>query len=259
MICKGTAKSAQPCALEPEPGGTHTVTRVLDVETLLLDDGRQVRLIGALGPRSWAEGVANRPEPALAAVQDLVQGRAVELGYGGRRVDRYGRRLAHVFALVGAEKIWVQARLIEGGHARVYALPGSDECLTELLAKEQLARQSDLGLWSLPDNRVQSADKVRELMQRAGQFAIVEGRVRHVAVRALRTYLNFGDDWRRDFTVSIATKLTRGNERASAFLRSLEGRSVRVRGWVQRRNGPLIEASSLAEIEPLDDIRPEAR
>ena len=44
-----SAGPAQPCTLSPGP--TATVARILDGETLQLDDGQQVRLIGALAPR----------------------------------------------------------------------------------------------------------------------------------------------------------------------------------------------------------------
>src|SRR5690606_11788343 len=62
-----SAIAAEPCALEP--GETHTVTSIIDAETLLLDDGSQVRLIGALMPRSSGEGAVNRSDPARAAVE----------------------------------------------------------------------------------------------------------------------------------------------------------------------------------------------
>ena len=32
------------------------------------------------------------------------------------------------------------------------------------------------------------------------------------------------------------------------------GGTIRVRGWIERRNGPLIRVTSLLEIEILDDV-----
>ena len=49
-------KTIAPCTLEPGP--VRTVARVLDGETLILDDGKAVRLIGALAPRAHDAGAA---------------------------------------------------------------------------------------------------------------------------------------------------------------------------------------------------------
>jgi hypothetical protein len=76
--------------------------------------------------------------------------------------------------------------------------------------------------------------------------------VQKVASSGGRTYLNFGADWKRDFTATVPPGLMRAKPEAQKLLQALEGRSVRVRGWIERRNGPLIELSSLDEIEVLD-------
>lgn len=241
------ADAEAPCALAP--GDTHEVVRIIDAETLALDDGTEVRLIGALPSR----GLDPAGDGAtMAALEDAVRGRAVELRYGGRRSDRYGRRLAQVFAIDGTAKVWLQGLLIENGHARAYALPGNDACLKDLLAKEDLARQNRRGIWSNSPYRVRNSAQTRELLALRGGFAVVEGRVQKVASSGGRAYLNFGADWKRDFTATVPPGLMRAKPEAQKLLQALEGRSVRVRGWIERRNGPLIEVSSLDEIEVLD-------
>ena len=47
---------APPCPLTE--GDTRAIARVIDGETLALDDGRQLRLIGALAPRAGDVGAA---------------------------------------------------------------------------------------------------------------------------------------------------------------------------------------------------------
>ncbi len=66
---------------------------------------------------------------AIAALDDLVRGQSVELAFSGRRSDRYGRLLAHVFLRRGGERVWVQGELLSSGHARAYGLPGSLACM----------------------------------------------------------------------------------------------------------------------------------
>ena len=64
-----------------------------------------------------------------------------------------------------------------------------------------------------------------------------------------RIYLNFGDDWRRDFTVRIAPRDKRAFARAGLDLLALEGRTIRVRGWIKWRDGPMIDATHPEQIE----------
>lgn len=78
-----------------------TVARILDGETLTLDDGSVIRLIGALAPRARDAGAAPGAWPpeseTVKALSDLVLGKKVKLAFGGRHEDRHGRYLAQVF------------------------------------------------------------------------------------------------------------------------------------------------------------------
>ena len=89
------AEGAEPgftgnCPLERGP--KRVAVRTQDAETIMLDDRSEVRLIGALAPRS-ADG-ANPVIPwpperdTIRALETLLVGRAVELTYAGRRKDR---------------------------------------------------------------------------------------------------------------------------------------------------------------------------
>ena len=61
--------------------------RVLDAETVLLDDHQEVRLVGALAPRSPDLNPGAQPwrpeEDATAALRALVLGRSVSLAHVG--------------------------------------------------------------------------------------------------------------------------------------------------------------------------------
>jgi hypothetical protein len=68
-----------------------------------------------------------------------------------------------------------------------------------------------------------------------------------------RVYLNCGADRRSDFTVAVPMALVRDEPEAIARLEALAGKRIRVRGWIERRNGPFIAISTLAEIEVLNE------
>ena len=235
------------------PGGTATVTEIVDGDTVLLADGREVRLVGIQAPKlplgrsnfeAWP--LAEESKTALAA---MTRGRRVTLSYGGRRTDRHGRRLAHLH-LIGApdDGLWVQGALLSRGMARVYSFFDNRALVAEMLARERSARVAHRGIWDHPYYRILNpAESVRFI----GSFQLVEGRVRRVAKVRGRTYLNFGDDWRQDFTISVSAKARRMFDRSDTGLETLEGQAVRVRGWLKSLNGPMIDASHPEQIEVL--------
>ena len=72
-----------------------------------------------------------------------------------------------------------------------------------------------------------------------------------VAVTRSRLYLNFGPDWRSDFTAGAAMRSKAFPQAVIAKLQALEGQRVRLRGWIERRNGPYVELFHPSQIEPL--------
>lgn len=141
--------------------------------------------------------------------------------------------------------------MLRNGHARVDAVPGLS-CMRELLAHEREGMTRDRGLWTNPAYRVRWADAPQRLMRLRNSFQLVEGTVRKVAVTRSRVYLNFGDDWRSDFTAGAARRSPAFQPNEIAALEALEGLRVRIRGWIERRNGPYIELHNPLQIEALE-------
>ena len=245
------------CTLQAGPA--RSVVRVIDAETVLLDDNEEVRLIGAMAPRSPDASPGAQPwrpeDEALAALRSLVLGRSVSLAYSGRDVDRYGRRLAHLFLDRDGDRVWVQGELLSGGHARAYGLPGSFVCMRELLAHERVARQAGSGLWANAAYAAQPASRPRELLRLRNAYEIVEGSVAHIVPTKARTYVNFGSDWHSDFTAGIEARVLRANPEWAKTLAALEGQHVEVRGWIQYRNGPYIDIENPSQIAAVGDER----
>lgn len=236
-----------------EPGPTRAVVKVIDGETLGLDDGSEVRLIGALSPKSPdSGGDASHWPPEREAVAELERtalGRSVDLAFAaGRRTDRYNRHLAHVFIPSDDGRRWLQGHMLQAGHARAYVLPGHGGCMAELLAYEQLGRERVAGLWSNAAYQTRSALRTRELTTLRSTYQIVEGRVASVSDVKGRVFLNFGDDHREDFTVTIKPAERRQLLMEGIDVMTLRDVRVRVRGWIDRRGGPSIELTNAAEL-----------
>jgi len=247
--------AADDVACDLAPGGTAAVTEVIDGDTVVLQDGRQVRLVGIQAPK-LALGRSGFEEwplaaEAKAALETLVLGKAVRLGYGGERMDRHGRVLAQLHIGGGDATMWVQGAMVTEGLARAYSFADNRPCARELLALEGAARDKALGIWRLPYYAIRSAAEPSELERLADTFQIVEGKVRAVALVRGRVYINFGENYRTDFTASIDPRDVGNFPKRGRDLKVLEGRTVRVRGWLGRLNGPVIEVSHPEQIELL--------
>jgi len=116
------------------------------------------------------------------------------------------------------------------------------------MAHERVARDAAAGLWGSAAYAVRSARATRNLLRRRNSYEIVAGTVAKVAVTKTRTYVNFGSDWRRDFTAGIEARVLRANPELEQMLSGLEGRRVEVRGWIQYRNGPYIDIEDPSQI-----------
>ncbi|MGZ8410904.1 MAG: thermonuclease family protein [Hyphomicrobium sp.] len=249
----------------PEQSGapadaTAVVEDVTDGSTIVLDrpvmGSRVVRLAGIEAPRI-APGPADETWPlAEDARQTLIAlslGRQIRLSFEGLALDRYRRLIAHVHDENGH---WLQGEMVARGMARVRSLPDNRSRLADLLTIEAAARAGARGIWADPFYRVRSP---REAEGDIDSFQIVEGVVIDRARVRDRIYLNFGPDWRTDFTVSIEARLLPAFEEAKLDPMDLKGRTIRVRGWIESRNGPLIEATHAEQIEVLPEQPPESR
>jgi micrococcal nuclease len=235
-----------------DSGETARVIDVVDGDTVKLDSGLSVRLVGLqapklplgrLGFKKWP--LADRAKTALSG---LILDARVGLYYGGQKRDRYGRALAHLARLGadGTPDLWVQGEMLRQGMARVYSFSDNRALVAEMLALENKAREAGQGIWEHPNYQVLT---VADTAKRLNRFEVVEGSIVTADIVKGRGYLNFGDDWRSDFTIAIAPRDLSLFRKAGIDVRALAGQRVRVRGWIREYNGPLIEADHPEQIE----------
>lgn len=231
-----------------EPGGNAVAVEVIDGDTVLLDTGKEVRLVGLQAPKLPLGRRGFRAWPladeAKKALEELTLDRRLALHHGGRRMDRHGRLLAHLSDAETGE--WIQGAILRRGMARVYTFRDNRAAVPEMLALEREARGAKRGIWAHPFYAVRTPETVARDI---GSFQIVEGRVLAVAERRKTSFLNFGPDWREDFTIVLRGRDRKAFRDAGVPLKALEGRTVRVRGWVKSWNGPTIEATHPEQIE----------
>ena len=232
---------------------TRTATAVTGPRSLRLDDGTEVVVAGILPPskldhpsvsETWA-----LPARTAKALSEATIGRTIELSGNERARDRYGRRIAQIRVLSGQHQLWLQAYLARTGAARVLIKGTDDICKANaLLRHEQAARGRSAGLWADAAYAIRKASKPWELLRYRSTLQIVEGRVWNVSRVRSRIYINFGKNWRRDFTIGIRRKVGKKLRVSGLTLEQLKGRNIRVRGWIQRRGGPYVQLHRAAQI-----------
>jgi endonuclease YncB( thermonuclease family) len=231
------------------------VTEIVDGDTLLLDNGLVVRLVGIQAPHLalGRSGLTDWPmgEEARQALAAIVLKQPVMLAYGGAEKDRYGRSLAQVFVTGEDGPVWVQAALVKAGMARAYGFPDNRACLPELLAAEGRARLERLGIWGDSYYSVRRADRPAALLGLEGHYELVEGRVLLAEEGQGVVFLNFGRFWKEDFTAVIDRGGLKLFAEAGIDPTKLGGALVRVRGWVDIKDGPRIDVSHPEQIELL--------
>jgi endonuclease YncB( thermonuclease family) len=241
----GGAVATERCDLSPGP--LHTVTAVIDVETLRLDDGAPLRLAAITVPRErdvgGVPGAAWAPEAAARAwLEAEAVGRSVQLRFDRQRRDRHGQTVGFAdvvstpLAIPGADgragMDSLQAGLLRAGLARVEAIRDQRGCLSSLLAAEALARAEGRGLWSEAAYRVRAIDAGSDLRSFVGSFKILTGTVASVEDRRDGWRILLGRTRRPALTIHVRRDDRDTLGRFGGELTSLRGQAVEARGWL---------------------------
>jgi micrococcal nuclease len=139
------------CEADPVPGRERVVVvRVVDGDTVELEDGRLVRYIGVNTPEidhGLAEDHDCFGAEARSHNTNLVLGQTVELEFDREPYDRYGRTLAYVWLPVGGSFRLLSEELLAKGYGRLMIIAPNDRYRERLEAAQTLARTNFAGLW----------------------------------------------------------------------------------------------------------------
>jgi endonuclease YncB( thermonuclease family) len=238
------AAANNPCDLQVI--GAATVSAVQDGRTFRTADGREVRLAGIeVPPPDSPAGIAAR-----AALIARIAGKSLTLKRLGTGEDRYGRVLAFAFGEDGSS---IQHAMLASGWAfaaaRVGPSVGLSACAAEFFAAEKPARENQRGLWADAAFKPKSAENPDEILADKGRFALVEGKILSVRESGATIYMNFSRRWSQGFSVTILKRHQRAFAAAGIEPKRLEGQRIRVRGVIEQRSGPSLEASRPEQIE----------
>jgi|GEM_PF-1102728 len=127
---------------------TLVVDYVIDGDTFISHD-KKYRLILVDTPESKHRNMDVQPYSLEASkyTREQLEGQTVEVEYGIKDIDKYGRYLVYVWK---NEELFNE-KLVENGYARVLSIPPNTKYLDQIKEKEQIAKNEKRGLWSLTD------------------------------------------------------------------------------------------------------------
>lgn len=211
-----------------------TVVRVIDADTLELEGGQRVRLIGIDAPELGYRGARDEPfarEGKKALQQKLkAVGNKVWVQAGEERLDRYNRLLADLFF---PDKTSVQGWLLAQGWAMQVFIPPNTLYSDCLKSKERLAQQSQSGIWSLAEYSpgILSTQVPKDIKG----AVVVMGRVHRVGSSRANLWLNLDGG----VAIQIPKRVLKEFDTSlKERLNAVQGRKVRVRGWIIKDNSP---------------------
>ncbi len=228
------------------------VEKVIDGDTVILSTGQSLRYIGIDSPETWirrGDEFVYEPEPfgpeATQFNKELVEGKRVRVEFDLVRKDRYGRLLGYCFI----DDFFVNEELIRQGYAVLYTFPPNVKYVDLLVEAQKDARKNRRGIWQMYEtiSHSQAQDYI-------GQVRAVRGRVLSTYESDRIIFLNFGPDYKKDFTAVIFKNVLKffdqkGIDPAEFY----KGRVVEVSGVIGEHNGPEITVSSPTEIRVIDD------
>ena len=218
------------------------VTKVYDGDTLRLENGTKLRLIGINTPELYPDPKQGA-EQARAELDQLLKKHhyQIKIRLDREQTDRYGRTLAHVFLNDGTN---VTAWLLRNGLGHWVAVRKNLSYLSCYLEAEQNARIKHLNLWGrLPDNFVRAED----LNLETTGFYILTGELTRVFETDTSVWLELMPRLRLRLD-----KQNYGNFSSHDYVQEIGG-TLMTRGWVYTSHGKLtmkISHPSLIQFEP---------
>ncbi len=215
--------------------GHAKVVEVPSGDQVRLEDGRRVKLAGIVAPPlDQPYGEASRQ-----LLAEMVLGQEIELLSSGAAADPFGRTLAQARLVRGRR--WVQGRMLEQGAARVRTFNDSRALADMMLRREGQGRTRKRGLWALDDYRVLLA---REAVAAPPGFYLIEAQVRQVRTGSDGRVLDLGSG----LLGIIPARSIQDFDSAGRSPAALEGKLVRVRGYVRRDGEIRLDHPEMLEV-----------
>ncbi|MCP4393667.1 MAG: hypothetical protein GY804_05295 [Alphaproteobacteria bacterium] len=148
-------------------------------------------------------------------------------------IDRHQRNVGQV---ITNHNTWLQCELLKAGQAITNTTQNSKKITKDLYNCEN------------PNIIKQFQVKSENASSAIGKYTIVTGKIYSTYQSQKNFFINFDKDWKTDFSVMINNKIMK--QCAPTILEKFStGQTIKVRGWVEKYNGPIIKLTHCEQIE----------
>ncbi len=209
-----------------------TVKWVYDGDTLLLKDGRKIRLIGINAPE-----VAHHKKKgerygreAGEKLRELLKkfNNQVRLEIGKEPLDRYKRHLAHVFLSDGTD---VSRWMLLNGWATTMIFPPNVHYVDDYQQAQRLAQQKKLNIWQQKNFQILSPSQLKTSYT---GYVRLKARIKNINIRKNTLYFQLNK--------KIFIKLEKRYKRYFTHYdpEQLQHKEIIIRGLLKKRRGKRI-------------------
>lgn len=204
--------------------GFYYVKAVFDGDTVVLDDGQKIRLLGINTPEiahrgNEADAGGNEAKNWLVA---KLQNSKVRLETDVEKTDSYGRTLGHLFT---ENNEHINVLLVAAGLAQASIWPPNLKYTNELANAQQQAENSKLGIWRRSEYARIPVDELTENGHHG--WTRIIGKVKKVDPAKKFVYLKFSDRFN--------ARIEKASLSLFPDLNSYQGKTIEVRGWLNKR------------------------
>lgn len=199
------------------------VVRVYDGDTIVLENGKHVRLLGINTPE--IESRHQVEEPGGVAAKQWLQAQLpsnskIYLEFDQVRHDKYKRLLAYVYLPDGKH---LNLALLENGLGAVSIIPQNGRYADELIRAQQHAEKKKLGIWAMPEYQSRPISQISSHTKGWQRFIGTP-----ITLRKGKKYTRLIINDKTDIRIANA------NLHLFPELSSYLGKAVEVRDWVAR-------------------------
>ncbi|MEP1442881.1 MAG: hypothetical protein ABJK39_07715 [Hyphomicrobiales bacterium] len=235
------------------------ITHIDDYGVVSLENGPRVKLADLFFPLNKDTGTLS-PQTILQ-IKQMLKGQGTRALISGP-ADRYGRAPAFLYVKnPTGEPYLVQQALIRSNAAVYMPEPQLKKTFVSNCEFDQIRAE----LIAIPPKeltfrkikRVGFAPifsaKSQNLWGLEGEFVIVQGVVTEVRRTKRGISINFGDDWKNDFTAYLSPLVSKSFDSRKIMNSNLTGQQVQLRGFLDLYYGPSMRIDHLTQLEMLSE------
>ena len=235
------------------------IVNIDDYGGVSLENGQRVKLADLFFPLSKETGAL--PSKTFLQMKKMLKGQKIRALMSGP-ADRYGREPAFLYGKnATGEPYLVQTELIRSSAAVYMPEPQLRKIFVSNCEFDQIKAQLIAIAPKEPTfgkrKRVGFAPvfsaKSQRLWGLEGEFVIVQGVVTEVRRTKRGVSINFGDDWKKDFTAYLSPLVSKTFENNKKLNSNLTGQRIQLRGFLDLYYGPSMRIDHLMQLEMLSE------